>query len=95
LWRSHVDGTQKLQLTSTVPIFAGSPQWSPGGKQIAFAGGDPDHPGLLYVISADGGTPQLLPGAESNAAFPSWMPDGVSIFPSCFSLRRALAWPVP
>ena len=79
LWRSRVDGTQKLQLTSTVPIFAGSPQWSPDGKQIAFAGGDPDHPGHLYVISADGGAPHLLPGAESNAAFPSWMPDGVSI----------------
>ena len=79
LWRSRVDGTQKLQLTSTVPIFAGSPRWSPDGKQIAFAGGDPDHPWRLYVISADGGTPRLLPSAESSTAIPSWMPDGVSI----------------
>jgi eukaryotic-like serine/threonine-protein kinase len=79
LWRSRVDGTQKLQLTSTVPEFAGTPQWSPDGKQIAFSGGDPTHPAGLYVIPADGGTPRLLPVAEFNAVSPTWMPDGNSI----------------
>jgi serine/threonine protein kinase/Tol biopolymer transport system component len=79
LWRSRVDGTQKLQLTSTVPRFAGRPQWSPDGKQIAFAGGDPDHPGATYVISADGGTPRSISGANFNGTIASWMPDGNSI----------------
>ena len=79
LWRSRVDGTQKLQLTSTVPKFAFVPRWSPDGKQIAFSGGDPDHPPRLYVISAEGGTPRSLPVAEFAAVSPSWMPGGASI----------------
>jgi Tol biopolymer transport system component len=79
LWRSRVDGTQKLQLTSAGPGAAFLPRWSPDGKQIAFSGEDPGHPARLYVISADGGTPRLLPGPEFNAVGPSWMPDGNSI----------------
>jgi serine/threonine protein kinase/Tol biopolymer transport system component len=79
LWRSRVDGTQKLQLTSTVPMYAGMPRWSPDGKQIVFFGEDPDHPTHLYVISADGGTPRLLAAGELQAVSPSWMADGNSI----------------
>ncbi len=79
LWRSRVDGTQKLQLTSTVPMYANMPRWSPDGKQIVFFGGDPEHPARLYVISADGGTPRLLPVGEFNTVSPNWMPDGHSI----------------
>jgi Tol biopolymer transport system component len=79
LWRSRIDGTQKLQLTSTMPMYAGMPRWSPDGKQIVFFGGDPEHPGRLYVISADGGAPRLLPAGEFQAVSPSWMPDGNSI----------------
>jgi eukaryotic-like serine/threonine-protein kinase len=80
LWRSGVDGSQKLQLTSTVPALASLPQWSPNGKQIAFSGGVPGHAFSVYVISADGGTPRLLPVTEINAGRVSWMPDGRSIF---------------
>jgi serine/threonine protein kinase/Tol biopolymer transport system component len=78
LWRSRVDGTQKLQLTPATPGGAFLPRWSPDGKQIAFSGGDLEHP-RLYVIPADGGTPRLLPGAEFSAVGASWMPDGDSI----------------
>ncbi len=79
LWRSRVDGTQKLQLTSTVPTYAMLPRWSPDGKQIAFSGGDPEHPPRLYVISADGGTPRVLPVGEFQNVSPSWTPDGNSL----------------
>ena len=79
LWRSQVDGTQKLQLTPAAPGGFFLPRWSPDGKQIAFSGGDPQHLARLYVISANGGTPRFLPGAEFNAVGPSWMPDGKSI----------------
>ena len=35
LWRSRVDGSQRLQLTSR-PLQVSLPRWSPDGKQIAF-----------------------------------------------------------
>src|ERR1700733_13457260 len=35
LWRSRVDGSERLQLTSK-PVRAVFPQWSPDGKRIAF-----------------------------------------------------------
>ena len=78
LWRSRVDGTQKLQLTSKVPELAEAPQWSPDGKRIAFNGLDSDHPSRLYVISIDGGTPRLLPAGDVSHG-PNWMPGGNSI----------------
>jgi Tol biopolymer transport system component len=37
LWRSAVDGSQRLVLTSP-PMRAELPHWSPDGKQIAFMG---------------------------------------------------------
>jgi len=37
LWRSRVDGTEKLQLT-TAPMIPFFPRWSPDGRQIAFIG---------------------------------------------------------
>ena len=79
LWRSRVDGTQKLQLISAVPTYAMLPHWSPDGKQIAFSGGDPGHPPRLYVISADGGTPRVVPAGEFQNVNPSWTPDGNSL----------------
>ena len=78
LWRSRIDGTQKLQLTSKLPEVAFSPQWSADGKQIVFAGRDSDHPSHLYLISTDGGGPRLLPTGERSFG-PNWMPDGNSI----------------
>ena len=35
LWRSRVDGSDRLQLTSP-PVIAALPHWSPDGTQIAF-----------------------------------------------------------
>jgi eukaryotic-like serine/threonine-protein kinase len=79
LWRSRVDGTQKLQLTSSVPKYANMPRWSPDGKQIVFSGSDAEHLARLYVISADGGTPRLLAAGEFQAVRPSWIADGNSV----------------
>jgi eukaryotic-like serine/threonine-protein kinase len=79
LWRSRVDGTQKLQLTSGQPNFANVPRWSPDGKLIAFSGSDPGHSSSLYVVSADGGTPRAISVAQAVAVGPSWLPDGNSL----------------
>jgi eukaryotic-like serine/threonine-protein kinase len=79
LWRSRIDGSQKLQLTSKVPTYADSPQWSPDGKQIAFSGGDPASRSRLYLVSAEGGIPRSFSVGEFDVVGPSWMPDGNSI----------------
>ncbi|HTL17376.1 MAG TPA: protein kinase, partial [Patescibacteria group bacterium] len=77
LWRSRVDGTQKLQLTSAGGAFL--PRWSPDGTQIVYAVGEADRPSHLSVISSDGGPARSLPVGEFNAVSPSWLPDGKSI----------------
>jgi eukaryotic-like serine/threonine-protein kinase len=79
LWRSRINGTQKLQLTSAEPGGAFLPSWSPDGKQIVFSREEATKPARLFLISADGGTPRLLPGTEFGAVCASWLPDGKSI----------------
>ncbi len=78
LWRSRVDGSQRLQL-SFPPMRAGLPRWSPDGKQIVFMAMTPGKPWKISLVSAEGGSPQqLLPG-ERNEAHPDWSPDGNSL----------------
>jgi DNA-binding winged helix-turn-helix (wHTH) protein len=78
LWRSKLDGSERLQLTYS-PINAHEPRWSPDGKQIVFT----DVPRRLFIVSADGGRPQqLMPKGEfpdTEVGIGSWMPDGNSI----------------
>ena len=78
LWRSKVDGSEKLQLTSP-PMQVYQPRWSPDGKQIAFMGQLPGKPWKIYIVSADGGNPQQAMPGERNEGDPTWSPDGNSI----------------
>ena len=78
LWRSKVDGSERLQLTS--PSLATlQPQWSPDGKQIAFMGTQPDQPNHIYVVSADGGAPREVTKGDRDEVFPNRMKDGNSL----------------
>ncbi len=71
LWRSKLDGSEKLQLTD---FYATMEQWSPDSKQIVFSDWR-----QLYLISADGGVAEkLIPNPNSEVA-PFWSPDGKSI----------------
>jgi len=79
LWRSRVDGSQKLQMTSTVPRYANLPRWSPDSKQIAFVGSNPGDKSTLYLISAEGGMPRSLSVGKENVLGATWMPDGKEI----------------
>jgi Tol biopolymer transport system component len=75
LWRSRVDGSQRLQL-SFAPMRALLPRWSPDGKQIVFMGTTPGKPWKIWLVSAEGGSSQqLLPG-ERGEFDPNWSPDG-------------------
>jgi eukaryotic-like serine/threonine-protein kinase len=78
LWRSRLDGSQRLQLTSS-PMQVFICRWSPDGKRIAFMAKSPGSLWKIYLVPAEGGSPeQLMPG-ERNESNPSWSPDGNSI----------------
>jgi dipeptidyl aminopeptidase/acylaminoacyl peptidase len=49
LWRSKLDGSERLQLTFA-PTNAHEARWSPDGKLIVFT----DVPRRLFIVSADG-----------------------------------------
>ena len=78
LWRSKVDGSQRLQL-SFPPMQARMPRWSPDRKKIAFAAQLPGKPWKIYLVSAEGGSPQLLSPDGRDERNPDWSPDGNSL----------------
>jgi eukaryotic-like serine/threonine-protein kinase len=78
MWRSKADGTQKLQLIFP-PLIGYLPKWSPDGRQIAFFGHPPGEPFHLYLVSPQGGSPELIYRSEMNLADPNWSPDGKSL----------------
>lgn len=79
LWRSRVDGSEKLQLSSP-PMITSMPRWSPDGKQIVFVGSNPGAPGKLFLVSSEGGSPEeILPTDTNNEDDPQWSPDGSSL----------------
>jgi eukaryotic-like serine/threonine-protein kinase len=79
LWRSRVDGSERLQL-SYPPGYALLPQWSPDGKTIVFFESFPDKASSIYQVSPEGGNPRrLLPGDRQPQQDPNWSPDGSKI----------------
>jgi Tol biopolymer transport system component len=75
LWRSRVDGSQRSQLTFA-PLRVVLPRWAPDGKRIAFAGAIPGNPNNIYLISAEGGSPEQLTKGEHDQGDAGWSPDG-------------------
>jgi Tol biopolymer transport system component len=76
LWKSRVDGSNKLQL-STPPTYAMLPRWSPDGNRIVFYDRRLGRPSRIYEVPAEGGAPQeLMPDQNGNQADPSWSPEG-------------------
>jgi eukaryotic-like serine/threonine-protein kinase len=78
LWRSKVDGSERLQLTFP-PLFCLLPRWSPDGTRIAFMALQPGKPSHVYLIPAEGGTPQQPISGERDTADPTWSPEGESL----------------
>jgi Tol biopolymer transport system component len=82
LWRSKLDGSEKLQLTDFPSVM---PSWSPDSRMIAFsnvrqiyqrsAGDKPE----IYQVSVDGGSPERLTSEGGLELSPTWWPDGKSI----------------
>jgi serine/threonine protein kinase/Tol biopolymer transport system component len=78
LWRSKPDGSSRLQLTYA-PMQAHMPRWSPDGTQIAFMGSRPGKPWRIFVIPAQGGTPQEVTAGDRNQGEPTWTAKGSAI----------------
>ncbi len=78
LWRSRIDGSEKLQLTSA-PLFAARPRWSPDAKQIAFLDVAPGMNAQVYLVPAAGGVPRQLAAGHYELVRLDWSPDGRSI----------------
>jgi Tol biopolymer transport system component len=78
LWRSRIDGNERLQL-SFPPTQVGLSRWSPDGNQIVFTAAQPGRPWRIYIIPTVGGAAQELDTGEGNAVDPDWSPDGMSL----------------
>jgi WD40 repeat protein len=81
LWRSKLDGSERLQLTYP-PMYPLLPRWSPDGKKILFFefALSVDRPARIYEVTPDGGSPRpLLPDDQSQQLDPNWSPDGTKI----------------
>ena len=73
LWRSRIDGSERLQLTSP-PMQVILPRWSPDGNRIAFVGDD-----HIYLLPRDGGAPEPAGSGTPLEGEPTWSPDGNSL----------------
>jgi WD40 repeat protein len=81
LWRSKLDGSERLQLTNP-PLYAMLPRWSPDGKRIIFFefAASPDKPGRMYEVSPQGGSARpVMPDDPHQQLDPNWSPDGSKI----------------
>jgi Tol biopolymer transport system component len=79
LWRSKVDGSERLQLTYP-PLYALMPRWSPDAKEIDFFETVTGRPDRIYAVSREGGTPRvLMPDDRSLQHDPNWSPDGTKL----------------
>jgi serine/threonine protein kinase/Tol biopolymer transport system component len=77
LWRSKLDGSERLQLTFP-PAQAIAPRWSPDGKRIAFSIRMAGKPQSIYSLSVDGGAPEQLTTGD-HAVHSSWSADDESL----------------
>jgi len=76
LWRSKVDGSERLQLTHH-PFQPVNPRWSPDGKAIAFFGTSAADLPKAYLVASEGGSPRpVAPDDAATQIDPNWSPDG-------------------
>ncbi len=78
LWRAHIDGSDKVRLTSdALEVFLA--HWSPDGKRLAAMARRPGGVWQIYLVDASGGKAEALLNETRNAADPGWSSDGNSL----------------
>ena len=78
LWRSRVDGSDRLQLTFP-PATPFLPHWSPDDTQIIYTDNQPGKPWKAFIISAQGGAPGELYAEKNYQVDSNFSPDGKRI----------------
>jgi eukaryotic-like serine/threonine-protein kinase len=79
LWRSRIDGSEKLQLTPDGMVVV-QPHWSPDGSRIAFTALSKGRPWRIYSVKLTGGEPPEPFLVETQSELQSvWSADGKSI----------------
>jgi TolB protein len=76
LYLKAVDSRARRQLTNDTAVDA-TPCWSPRGDKICFVSNRITGRPRLWIISANGGTPQRLTTLGSEAVAPSWSEEGI------------------
>ena len=71
LWRSRIDGTDRLRLTSS-PLEADLPRFSPDGTHIVFVESQGGLPGEIFIVPASGGDPKRLLPEGMTGTNPDW-----------------------
>jgi Tol biopolymer transport system component len=94
LWRSRIDGSDKMQLTFP-PVRAYAPRWSPDGSKIVFMDAQFYRPWKSRLLSSSGGSPELLVQGGTHDAEadgdPTWTPDGKSVVFGKFDANHNVA----
>jgi DNA-binding winged helix-turn-helix (wHTH) protein/Tol biopolymer transport system component len=78
LWRSRMDGTDKVQLLSPPPYVA-MPRWSPDGNRIVCVVRETGKGSRISIIAKDGGIAQDVYVSKGELETPTWMPDARNI----------------
>jgi Tol biopolymer transport system component len=78
LWRSRVDGSERLQLTYP-PAAATLPVWSPDGTRIAYISAEGGKPWKIFLVSAQGGAPEELLPERVGEVDATWSLDGARL----------------
>ena len=78
LWRSRVDGSDRLQLTFP-PVQVANPRWSPDGKMIVLHGTVPGQGHAIWTVPADGGKLERITSGRFFEIGPIWSPEGGSV----------------
>lgn len=75
LWRSRLDGSERVQLTFS-PNIAFLPRWSPDGQSIAFVAAEPGKPWKIFIVPSSGGPARELVPEIRNEMDVDWSADG-------------------
>ena len=86
LWRSRIDGMERMQLTFP-PMVVVFPFISPDGTRVAFHTDKNE----VFVISMDGGLPQR---AVEKGFYASWSPDGNYLVSGTFSANGGYGYQI-